>query len=51
MYKDKFNPNYAAMLESMDDGVGRLVKQLAENKLLDNTIIIFTSDNGGLGMA
>ncbi|MCF0064617.1 sulfatase-like hydrolase/transferase [Dyadobacter chenwenxiniae] len=51
VYKDKFNPNYAAMLESMDDGVGRVVKQLAENKLLDNTIIIFTSDNGGLGMA
>ncbi|GGN13557.1 hypothetical protein GCM10010967_57160 [Dyadobacter beijingensis] len=47
----KFNPNYAAMLESMDDGVGRVVRQLAESHLLDNTIIIFTSDNGGLGLA
>lgn len=50
-YKDKFNPNYAAMLESMDDGVGRVVAELAKNNLLENTIIIFTSDNGGLGLA
>ncbi|KAA6438961.1 sulfatase [Dyadobacter flavalbus] len=49
-HKGKFNPNYAAMLESMDDGVGRVVKQLAESNLLENTIIVFTSDNGGLGL-
>jgi arylsulfatase A len=50
-FKGKFNPNYGAMLESMDDGVGRVVAQLAKNNLLDNTIIIFTSDNGGVGLA
>lgn len=48
--KGLFNPNYAAMIESMDDGVGRVVEQLAKHKLLDNTIVVFTSDNGGLGL-
>ncbi|WP_460953454.1 sulfatase [Spirosoma litoris] len=48
--KGKYNPNYAAMIESMDDGVGRVVEQLAKHRLLDNTILVFTSDNGGLGL-
>ncbi len=42
------NPVYAAMVENMDQAIGKLMNTLAENKLLDNTIIIFTSDNGGL---
>jgi arylsulfatase A len=50
-YNGKYNPNYAAMLESMDDGVGRVVAELRKNNLLDNTIIVFTSDNGGVGLA
>jgi arylsulfatase A-like enzyme len=41
------NPVMAAMIESFDDAVGQLVKTLDEEGLLDNTIIIFTSDNGG----
>ncbi len=40
--------NYAAMLESVDDAVGAIVKCLEENELSENTLIIFTSDNGGL---
>jgi arylsulfatase A-like enzyme len=44
----KFNPTYAAMLESIDDAVGKVRAKLAELKLADNTVIIFTSDNGGL---
>ena len=36
------------MLESADDGVGRIMKELAELKLNERTIILFTSDNGGL---
>ena len=37
---------YATMIESLDDNVGRIVKFLDENGLRDNTMIIFTSDNG-----
>ena len=39
---------YAAMLESLDDGIGRIMAKLDELKLKDNTLVIFTSDNGGL---
>jgi arylsulfatase A-like enzyme len=45
------NPIYAAMIESMDESVGRIVKKLDDLKLSDNTLIIFTSDNGGLSVA
>jgi len=48
--EEKFNPYYSAMVESIDDGVGRIVKFLKDNGILENTIVIFTSDNGGLGM-
>jgi len=48
--EEKFNPYYAAMVESIDDGVGRIMKFLKENNLIENTIVFFTSDNGGLGM-
>lgn len=41
------NPVMAAMIESFDDAVGTLVKTLEEEGLADNTIIFFTSDNGG----
>lgn len=37
---------YATMIESLDDNVGRIVNFLDENGLRDNTLIIFTSDNG-----
>lgn len=40
-------PEYAAMVESIDDSVGRVMATLKELKLDENTIIIFTSDNGG----
>jgi arylsulfatase A len=42
------NPVYAAMIESLDDGIGRILAKLDEWKLADDTIVIFTSDNGGL---
>jgi arylsulfatase A-like enzyme len=47
---EKFNPYYSAMIESIDDGVGRITDALRQEGLSDNTIIIFTSDNGGLGL-
>ena len=42
------NPIYAGMIENMDMNIGRLLQFLDDNKLSDNTIIIFTSDHGGL---
>jgi arylsulfatase A-like enzyme len=37
----------AALIEHLDDGVGRVLDCLDENGLGDNTLVIFTSDNGG----
>ena len=41
------NPLYAAMVKSMDEAVGRLLRHLEESGEADNTLIIFWSDNGG----
>ena len=38
---------YAAMIRSLDRGVGQVLDKLKETGLEDNTIVIFTSDNGG----
>ena len=38
---------YAAMLAAMDAGIGRTMGTLAEEKLLENTLVVFFSDNGG----
>jgi arylsulfatase A-like enzyme len=43
-----FEPIYAAVIETLDDTVGQLLAKLETRKLADNTIVIFTSDNGGL---
>ena len=43
------NPTYAAMIESTDQGVGRMMARLDELGLTDDTIVIFSSDNGGVG--
>ncbi len=45
------NPIYAAMIESLDDGVGQILKKLDELKLSERTLVVFTSDNGGLCVA
>lgn len=42
------NATYAALVESVDDSVGRLLKVLEEEKLAQDTVVVFTSDNGGL---
>ena len=41
------NPELAAMLESIDEGVGKIIDTLKELGLTENTLILFTSDNGG----
>jgi len=43
------NPTYAAMIASVDESVGRVMQTLDELKLADHTVLIFTSDNGGVG--
>ena len=46
--KKQTNPVYAAMVEHMDDAVGKVVAKLKKEGLYENTIILFSSDNGGL---
>ncbi len=53
-YRNKLNPDHiqrsptmAAMIETMDSNIGRVIKQIKDLQLEDETIIIFTSDNGG----
>ena len=54
-FKDKppvgghHSPVYAAMIASVDESVGRVMAALDELKLADNTVLIFASDNGGVG--
>lgn len=43
------NPAYAGMIASVDESVGRVLAKLAELKLAERTLVIFTSDNGGVG--
>ena len=42
------NPGYASMIESLDEGVGRILGLLERLDLDDETVVIFTGDNGGL---
>lgn len=42
------NPHYAAMVESLDDGVGMVMNTLKRLGLEENTVVMFFSDNGGL---
>ncbi len=43
------NPTYAAMVEQLDTNVGQILASLDSLGLADNTVVIFYSDNGGLG--
>lgn len=46
--RSKFNPTYAAMIEAVDTSVGRIVAKVEELGITKNTLIIFSSDNGGV---
>lgn len=46
-YDGGSNAVYAAMVKSLDDGVGQIMQALRKTRLGDNTIVVFTSDNGG----
>ncbi len=43
------NPTYAAMIASVDESVGRILETLDELGLAENTVVLFSSDNGGVG--
>jgi arylsulfatase A-like enzyme len=45
--KDRNHPELAAMIESLDESVGRVLSTLDELKLAERTVVLFTSDNGG----
>ncbi|MBH05439.1 MAG: hypothetical protein CMJ20_03875 [Phycisphaeraceae bacterium] len=47
--RSKASVVYAAMIESVDQGVGQIMVKLKELGITQNTVIIFTSDNGGHG--
>jgi arylsulfatase A-like enzyme len=44
-----YDPVYAAMIASIDESVGRILDLLEEWKLAENTLVVFASDNGGVG--
>ncbi len=49
-FKDVSDENrrkYCAMMSAMDDAIGEVLKKLDENRLTENTLIFFVSDNGG----
>lgn len=45
--RGRFNPVYAAMIELVDTGVGRIVDQVDELGIAESTLVVFISDNGG----
>jgi arylsulfatase A-like enzyme len=45
------DPVYAAMIESLDENIGRLLAALEEAGKAEDTVVVFTSDNGGLSTA
>lgn len=42
------NAEYATMIDNLDRNIGLLISALSRKKFMENTIIVFTSDNGGL---
>ena len=46
---DHTERTYAAMIRGLDRGIGQVLKALEDNGVADNTIVIFTNDNGGAG--
>ena len=47
--EDHTERTYAGMIRGLDRGIGQVLTSLEENGLSDNTMVIFTSDNGGAG--
>lgn len=46
-YQDQLMAVYAAMIDRMDQGIGRILAKLDEHQISDNTVVMFLADNGG----
>ena len=46
--REDLNPTYAAMVAALDKNVGRLLRYLEQSGLSENTLVVFSSDNGGV---
>lgn len=44
-FEEEYNPYYATMVESMDEGIGHILKELEKKAMLENTLVIFKSRN------
>jgi arylsulfatase B len=51
MLRDSARPMYAAVVDAMDQAIGRVLDVLDDEKIADNTIVLFLSDNGGAAYA
>jgi arylsulfatase A-like enzyme len=51
MYAGQPRAAYKALVTHLDDAVGAILRELRESGLADNTLVVFTSDNGGTGAA
>lgn len=45
-YNKGSRTTYVSMVESMDDGIGKILKTVKDRKIADNTLVVFMSDNG-----
>ncbi len=48
-YGGQANPEYAAMVETLDTGIGKVLDMIDQLDLANQTVVIFYSDNGGVG--
>ncbi|MFP6662826.1 MAG: sulfatase-like hydrolase/transferase [Deltaproteobacteria bacterium] len=51
LLQDSARPMYAAVVDAMDQAIGRVLDTLDDEKIADNTIVLFLSDNGGAAYA
>ena len=47
----RYRRDYCNLVVGIDEGVGKVVKSLEKNKMLENTVIFYSSDNGGVPFA
>ena len=48
---NRYRKAYCNLIVGIDDGIGKVVRTLEKNGMLENTVIFFSSDNGGVPFA